>query len=744
MQFVLFKNKTKSQANIKKAKFARNYKSLNKDLLEYDLRNTKWDEILKVNIGDVDFSFESFLKKFNEILDKHAPYKKLSLQEVKLSYKPWITTGILSSIKNKNRIHRKVIRAKDPVRKTNLENEYRLYKTQLNKTLKASKSMHYQKFFEINKPNQRKTWEGIREIINIKQTKGQIINALSNGDDIISENNKIAEKFNNHFCKISETIANEIPKGKNKFSDYLKNQIEQSFFISPTSSDEIESQIKHIKNHKASGPNSIPTTIFKKFGKNISVPLTELINLSFNQGQFPAVLKIASVTPTFKKGDKLDVNNYRPIPLISNISKVTEKLIHKRLNSFLEHNNIFYSFRFGFRDNHSTTHALIKMTDQIKEACNRGLYACGIYLDLKKAFDTVNHKILLSKLNHYGIRSIANDWFKSFLANRTQYTNINGSNSNPEKVMYGVPQGSVLGPLLFIIFINDLNVSIKSSKVHHFADDTNLLLINKSLKQIKKLVNHDLVQWLRSNKISLSTSKTEILLFRPKGKTITKHLNFRISGERIKTSTIVKHLGVLLHEHLNWQPHIDSLVTKLSKAVSLLSKIRYYVPRYLLRTIYFSIFNSHMIYTCQIWGQNKCKIKKISELQDKAIRIINFKQKNYPVAELYKNSRILKLSDYIKLLNCMFVRETLTATQIPAFKNYFKKAKESHRHNTRHTSKDTVEILQPTTETYSRYSIRFQAATTWNNMQNALRINMLSSYNKTKNNLINYFYENLQ
>ena len=164
MQFVLFKNKTKSKTNIKKAKFARNYKSLNKDLLEYDLRNTKWDEILKVNIGDVDFSFESFLKKFNEILDKHAPYKKLSLQEVKLSYKPWITTGILNSIKNKNRIHMKVIRTKDPVRKTNLENEYRLYKTQLDETLKARKSMHYQNLFEINKLNLQKMWRELEKL----------------------------------------------------------------------------------------------------------------------------------------------------------------------------------------------------------------------------------------------------------------------------------------------------------------------------------------------------------------------------------------------------------------------------------------------------------------------------------------------------------------------------------------------------------------------------------------------------
>ena len=192
--------------------------------------------------------------------------------------------------------------------------------------------------------------------------------------------------------------------------------------------------------------------------------------------------------PVFKKGDKLEVNNYRPISLISNISKIIEKLIHRRLNSFLEQNNIFYATHFGFRDRYSTSHALIKITDKIMKACAQGLFACGIYLDLKKVFDTVNHNILLSKLHHYGIRGKANDWFKSFLVNRNQYTSINDANSTSEKVMYGVPQGSVLGPLLFIIFTNDLHVSIKNSKVHHFSDDSNLLLINESLKQINKLI----------------------------------------------------------------------------------------------------------------------------------------------------------------------------------------------------------------------------------------------------------------
>ena len=219
-----------------------------------------------------------------------------------------------------------------------------------------------------------------------------------------------------------------------------------------------------------------------------------------------------------------------------------------------------------------------------------------------------------------------------------------------------------------------------------------MFLISKSLKLINKQINHELsllVQWLRSNKISLNTSKTEILIFRPKGKSITKHLNFRISGEKINTSSTVNYLGVLLHENLQWQTHIDSLITKLSTAVGLLSKIRYYVPKYLLRTIYFSIFNSHMIYTCQVWGQNEAKIKQISELQDKALRIINFKPKNYPVSELYKSNEILKLTDYIKLLNCMFVKNTLSANQIPIFNNFFKKTNEIHSHNTRHTSRNS-------------------------------------------------------
>ena len=181
------------------------------------------------------------------------------------------------------------------------------------------------------------------------------------------------------------------------------------------------------------------------------------------------------------------------------------------------------------------------------------MFSFGVYLNFKKVFDTVNHEILLSKLQHYGVTGIANDWMRSCLTNRKQYTSINGYDSTPQDIPHGVPQGSVLGSLLFILFINDLHTSVKTNKVHHFADDTNLLFINKSLKMINKLISHDLallVQWLRANRISLNAIKTKLVLFRPKENAITKNFNFRISGKKIKLSRTVKYLGVILNENL--------------------------------------------------------------------------------------------------------------------------------------------------------------------------------------------------
>ena len=224
----------------------------------------------------------------------------------------------------------------------------------------------------------------------------------------------------------------------------------------------------------------------------------------------PSVLKTAKVVPVFKKDSKLDYRNYRPISLLSNIEKILEKLMYKRLHTFLNNNNVIYNLQFGFRQQYPTSHALINITENIRKVLDDGNIGCGIFVDLQKAFDTADHQILLAKLNHYGIRGVSNDWFKSYLSDRSQYVCINGYKSGLAAINCGVAQGPVLGSLLFLLYINYLNQAIKFCKVHHFVDDTNLLCLSNSIKKLNKLVNADskrLVNWLNANKISLKVKK---------------------------------------------------------------------------------------------------------------------------------------------------------------------------------------------------------------------------------------------
>ena len=213
----------------------------------------------------------------------------------------------------------------------------------------------------------------------------------------------------------------------------------------PTDEKEIEQKIKAMKDNKALGPNSIRTKILKVHSKTLSKPLAELINLSLNQGKFPTILKIAKIIPIHKRGDKSECDNYRPISLVSNISKLILKTVHERLYSFLEKEQLLLEGQFGFRNNRSTVDALIDIIEKIRNACDKGIYACGAFLDFKKAFDTMNH-ILLSKLAHYGIRGQANNWFHSYLTQRVQFTSVNRCNSRPHLISHGVLQRSVLGP----------------------------------------------------------------------------------------------------------------------------------------------------------------------------------------------------------------------------------------------------------------------------------------------------------
>ncbi len=460
-------------------------------------------------------------------------------------------------------------------------------------------------------------------------------------------------------------------------------------------------------------------------------------------------MKTAKTIPIYKlKGSKLDTGNYRPISLLSNINKILEKLMYNRVYQFLDEKKCFYKLQFGFRNKHSTAHALISITEQIRTALDSGNFACGIFIDFQKAFDTVNHSILIEKLAHYGIRGVGNNWFRSYLTDRSQFVSIQGFDSDLLPMHHGVPQGSVLGPLLFLIYINDLHNAIQHSHVYHFADDTNLLNISSSPKKIQKQMNIDLknvYKWLLANKISLNESKTELILFHKPGQAINFNFKIKINGYRIQPSDYIKYLGMYLDSTLSGKEHSKILSTKLKRSNGLLSKIRHYVPPHELKSIYHAIFSSHMIYGCQIWGQTMTEhTENISKLQDQALRIINFKGFHEDPTPLYQTDKILRLKDTVKLNNCLLIHDYLHDTLPKSFENYFFTSNDIHPLiSTRNSKLGCIFLPSCNSTTYGLNSITVKSIHTWNDITVSTKTNLAKlSRHKLKETLTNYFLGN--
>ena len=477
----------------------------------------------------------------------------------------------------------------------------------------------------------------------------------------------------------------------------------------------------------------------------ICTPLQQIFNLSLFTGQHPDILKVSKTIPIYKKGSRLLVSNYRPISLLSNLNKILEKLVHNRVYKFLEDYQCIYSLQFGFRKNHSTNHALIQITESIRQALDNKKHVCGVFVDLQKAFDTVNHDILISKLDHYGIRGTANNWFSSYLKNRSQFVSILGYESSTKPINHGVPQGSVLGPLLFLIYINDLHYAIKNSKVFHFADDTNLLNISDSPKQMQKLVNADLkilYHWLLANKISLNCDKTEVIFFRKPGES-APNIKIKMNGHKIIPSKFIKYLGVYLDKNLNGGFHCRELIKKLKRANGMLCKARHYIKHDDLKTLYYAIFSSHLIYGCQIWGQTINSFnQKVFKLQNRSVRIISFADFRADENPLYINLKIVKLDDQIYLNNCLFVHDTLKKVSPLSFHDYFTLNKHIHSFNTKSADLGCVHVFPSNTVRYGLNSIISKSISDWNDATKKFHIDLTSlSREKLKFNLKSYFIQ---
>ena len=399
----------------------------------------------------------------------------------------------------------------------------------------------------------------------------------------ITDTKQICTEFNNFFTNIGPKLAKAIPSPSSITIDmFLKRQISSSFKFELTNTEQNKKVLMNLRSKPSAGYDGISVILLKFLSPALLPSLTLMINQSLVTGIFPAKLKLAKVIPLFKKEDETKVDNYRPVSLLPSISKLFEKVTFNQLYEYFQTNKLFHVSQYGFRQQHSTEFAALELADIVFKDLDDRKVSVAVFMDLSKAFDTLDHSILLKKLQFYGIRDTVLKWFESYLTDRYQYVEIDGIKSDLNRLYTGVPQGSILGPLLFLIYMNDICNSTDKFEFILYADDTTLYISFASRTDTSELINPEIrkvSRWLSINKLSINVSKTKYILFHAKNKDLTHCIpTIILQGNIIKRVKDFNFLGIIFNENMSWKPHLDKLVTKLAKTSGVLNRIKRIVP----------------------------------------------------------------------------------------------------------------------------------------------------------------------
>lgn len=590
--------------------------------------------------------------------------KKLSITKLgrrHMPKQPWISFSLLQSINKKNDLYHKYIKTG----KREDEVIYKTYRNILVSSIRTAKKLYYQRKLEENQSNPRKLFGTLLDLTHKSKRSKDLPEQFEINDKLVSDQYQIANHFNDFFATIGSSLNDALPPSTSDPLQFVEPYRGRPFEFHPVNNETICSVILSLKS-TGSGTDGISSKILKLICPNISPHLTHVFNLCLLSGTFPNQFKDALVVPIHKNGNPLSPNNYRPISLLPSLSKVLEKLVYGQVIEFLTENNIIFDHQFGFRKNHSTFMPIALLYEEITSALACKKICASIYLDFRKAFDTVNHGILIQKLKMYGIQNVPLKFFESYLCNRSQNVKFNSYKSTiPKSITMGVPQGSVLGPLLFLLYINDIHKSSTIPSFYLFADDTALLFTSDSLDSLQRNIDHSITsicKWLNCNRLTLNASKSTFQLF---SHDKNLDLQVKIGDAPLERKFSTKYLGILIDEDLRWKTQIKSLENSISRTIGIIQRNRYILNSCHIHLLYNSLILPFLTYCIQLWGSTyDYKLRKLVTLQKRIVRVIDGADRLAHTNPIFKKYGILKLHHLVEFTQLKLMHKFL-CNQLP-------------------------------------------------------------------------------
>ena len=624
----------------------RDLKHFNEDLYLHDLFHAPFQKVEESN--EVNDAVDIFYNILESVLNGHA---KIVTKRVKTQAKPaWLSPEINEARHKRDYFHKK----------KNFDS-FKFWRNRVTELIRKAKENYYSVAVENNR-NTGDIWRCIKQLI--PKGSHSIPNLLTDGTNIAETKTDVANLFNKFYTELSSNIFNcETDDPVNTFNalkEFTESKISKTepFIINAITELEVFQMLITLNVNKSAGVDTIGPHILKLSANIISKPIAHMINLSIATGKFPEKLKVAKVTPIYKKGDKSDPGNYRPISILPTISKLFERHVTSQIYNYLLDYDLLANEQSGFRKMHSCQTALTKLTEKWISDIDNGNVTGAVLLDFRKAFDLVNHEVLLNKLRYYNFEDKSLSWLQSYLSNRTQTVHIGNTHSNPAPISCGVPQGSVLGPVLFLLFINDLPLHVKNSLLDLFADDDTLHNSEGTLCEIENNLREDIEYidtWCTENRMVINEKKTKCMLIGSRQRLARlpdPTLNIQINGQLIDNINDDKLLGMRVDNTLQFNKHVDDVCKAISNKLNLLRKIKKYLGHHH-RVLYYNAYILPSIdYCLTIYGNaSKSHLDRIFKLQKCAARIILDAPPDAPSKPLFVKLNWLNVFERCTLYN---------------------------------------------------------------------------------------------